>query len=112
MTKEELFEQAVDAFGDDKLDESIALYRKALDIDPTYLDALHGLSRAFFKQGRFEEAVEAAKRIIEIDSDDVLAHTSLSEIYQAQGRIEDAEKEGNAAKILGWKEELRRGKNQ
>jgi hypothetical protein len=27
--------------------------------------------------------------------------------YQAQGRIEDAEKEGNVARILGWKQELR-----
>lgn len=111
MTKEEFFEQAVDAFGDGKLDESIGLYRKALEIDPNYQDALHGLGMALFNHGRLEEAAEAAKRLIQIDGDDVLAHTSLSMIYQAQGRIEDAEKEGNAAKILGWKEELRKGKN-
>jgi tetratricopeptide (TPR) repeat protein len=112
MTKEELFEQAVNAFGDGKLDESIELYRKALEIDPRYQDALHGLGMALFNHGRLEEAAEAAKRLIEIDGDDILAHTSLSMIYQAQGRIEEAEKEGNAAKILGWKEELRKGKNQ
>ena len=27
--------------------------------------------------------------------------------YQAQGRIEEAEKEGTAAKVLGWKQELK-----
>jgi hypothetical protein len=32
-------------------------------------------------------------------------------IYHAQGRIEDAEKEGNVAKIMGWKEELKKGKS-
>jgi tetratricopeptide (TPR) repeat protein len=112
MTKEELFEQAVNAFGDGKLDESIELYRKAIEIDPSYQDALHGLGMALFNHGRLEEAAEAAKRLIEIDGDDILAHTSLSMIYQAQGRIEEAEKEGNAAKILGWKEELRKGKTQ
>ena len=111
MTKEELFEQAVNAFGDDKLDESIGLYRQALEIDPNYQDALHGLGMALFNHGRLEEAAEAAKRLIAIDGDDVLAHTSLSMIYQAQGRIEDAEKEGNAAKILGWKADLRKDKN-
>jgi tetratricopeptide (TPR) repeat protein len=110
MTKEEFFEQAVDAFGDGKLHEAIALYRKALEIDPNYQDALHGLGMALFNHGSLEEAAEAAKRLIQIDSDDVLAHTSLSMIYQAQGRIEEAEKEGNVAKILGWKEELRKGK--
>jgi Flp pilus assembly protein TadD len=108
MTKEDLFEQAVNAFGDGKLDESIELYRKALEIDPNYQDALHGLGMSLFNHGRFEEAAEAAQRLIAIDSEDVLAHTSLSMIYHAQGRIEDAEKEGNAAKIMGWKQELRK----
>jgi tetratricopeptide (TPR) repeat protein len=111
MTKEDFFEQAVNAFGEDKLEESIALYRKALEIDPSYQDALHGLGMALFNGGRLDEAVATAKRLIEIDPDDVLAHTSLSMFYHAQGHIEDAEKEGNAAKILGWKQELRKGSN-
>ena len=108
MTKEDFFEQAVNAFGDDKPDESINLYRKALELDPSYQDALHGLGMALFTGGRLEEAVATAKRLIDIDPDDVLAHTSLSMFYHAQGRIEDAEKEGNAAKIMGWKQELRK----
>jgi tetratricopeptide (TPR) repeat protein len=111
MTKEEFFEKAVDAFGEDKLDESIELYRKALEIDPRYQDALHGLGMALLNHGRLDEAADTAKRLIEIDSEDVLAHTSLSMVLQAQGRIEEAEKEGNIAKILGWKQELRGGKS-
>ena len=39
MTKEEHFEQAVNAFGDDKLDEAIASYKKALEIVPDDPDA-------------------------------------------------------------------------
>jgi tetratricopeptide (TPR) repeat protein len=107
MTKEEYFEQAVNAFGDDKLDESIDYYKKALELDAGYQDALHGLGMALFNRGRVDEAILAAKKLIEIDQEDILAHTSLSMFYQAQGRIEEAEKEGNAAKILGWKQELR-----
>jgi Flp pilus assembly protein TadD len=107
MTKEEYFEQAVNAFGEEKLDEAIEAYNKALSLDPTYQDALHGLGMALFNRGRVDEAIAAAKKLIEIDPDDILAHTSLSMFYQAQGRIEEAEKEGNAARILGWKQELR-----
>jgi tetratricopeptide (TPR) repeat protein len=107
MTKEEYFEQAVNAFGDDKLDEAIENYRKALEIDPNYQDALHGVGMALFNSGRVDEAIATAKKLIEIDNDDILAHTSLSMFYQAQGRIEEAEKEGNVARILGWKQELR-----
>jgi tetratricopeptide (TPR) repeat protein len=107
MTKEEYFEQAVNAFGDDKLDEAIENYRKALEIDPNYQDALHGVGMALFNSGRVDEAIATAKKLIDIDKDDILAHTSLSMFYQAQGRIEEAEKEGNVARILGWKQELR-----
>jgi tetratricopeptide (TPR) repeat protein len=107
MTKEEYFEQAVNAFGDKKLDEAVEHYKKALELDPNYQDALHGLGMALFNGGRIDEAITTAKKLIEIDQDDILAHTSLSMFYQAQGRIEDAEKEGNVARILGWKQELR-----
>jgi protein O-GlcNAc transferase len=107
MTKEDYFEEAVNAFGDEKLDEAIEAYKKALNLDPNYQDALHGLGMALFNRGRVEEAIAAAKKLIEIDQDDILAHTSLSMFYQSQGRIEEAEKEGNAARILGWKQELR-----
>jgi len=108
MTKEDYFEQAVNAFGDENLDEAIAMYKKALELDPNYQDALHGLGMALHNRGRFDEAIVTAKRLVEIDPDDILAHTSLSMFYQAQGKIEEAEKEGNVARILGWKQELRK----
>jgi len=108
MTKEEYFEQAVNAFGDEKLDEAIENYGKALEIDSGYQDALHGLGMALFNAGRVEDAIQAARRLIEIDQDDILAHTSLSMFYQSQNRIEEAEKEGNVARVLGWKQELRK----
>ena len=106
MMKEEHFEQAVNAFGDDKLDEAIEHYQRALKIDPNYQDALHGLGMALFNRGRSDEAIATAQKLIELDKDDILAHTSLSMFYQSQGRIEEAEKEGNVARILGWKQEL------
>ncbi len=109
MTKEEYFEQAVNAFGEDKLDDAITNYQKALEIDANYQDALHGLGMALFNRGSIDEAIAAAKKLIELDKDDILAHTSLSMFYQSQGRIEEAEKEGNVARILGWKQELRGG---
>jgi tetratricopeptide (TPR) repeat protein len=108
MTKEDYFEQAVNAFGDDKLDDAIDMYKRALELDPGYQDALHGLGMALHNRGRLDEAVETARRLVEIDPNDILAHTSLSMFYQAQGKIEEAEKEGNVARILGWKQELRK----
>ena len=109
MDKEDLFIEAVEFFGEEKLDEAIASYGKALEIDPNYQDALHGLARAQFDYGQVDEAIATAKRLTEIDADDILAHTSLSMFFQAKGLIEEAEKEGNVARVLGWKQELKEG---
>src|SRR5437016_5199104 len=65
MTKEEYFEQAVNAFGDEKLDEAIEAYKKALEMDPSYQDSLHGLLMALFNRGSVGEAMAAARRRIE-----------------------------------------------
>jgi len=106
--KEDLFFEAVELYSDEKFEESIACYGKALEIDPEYSDALHGLARAQFDGGDPDAAIATAKRLTEIDADDILAHTSLSMFYQAKGMIEEAEKEGNTARVLGWKHELKK----
>ncbi len=107
--KESLFVEAVDAFGDGKLDEAIAFYNRALTIDPDYQDALHGLARAQFDKGDMDGAIASAKRLVEIDSEDILAHTRISMCYHSKGMIEEAEKAGNTARILGWKQDLKKG---
>ena len=59
--------------------------------------------------GRLDEAIEASKKIAEIDPDDVLAHTSLSVLYQKKGMVPEAEDEANKARLLGWKQQLKKG---
>jgi len=41
--------------------------------------------------------------------DDILAHTSLSILYQKKGMVPEAEAEGNKARVLGWKQQLKKG---
>lgn len=106
--KEDLFFEAVELYSEEKFEESIACYKRALELDPGYSDVLHGLARAQFDSGDADAAISTAKRLTEIDADDILAHTSLSMFYQAKGMIEEAEKEGNVARILGWKQELKK----
>ncbi len=89
-------------------DLAVEEYRKSLVADPNFTDALHGLSRALQNLNRLDEAIEVSQRIAEIDPDDVLAHTSLSIIYQKKGMIPEAEAEGNKARILGWRQQLRK----
>jgi Flp pilus assembly protein TadD len=78
-------------------------------VDPTFTEAMHGLARALQDLQRYDEAIAVVQRISEIDPDDVLAHTSLSVLYQKKGMIAEAEAGGAKARILGWKQHLKKG---
>ena len=104
---EDHYYAALDLMGDGQLDKAVAAYQESLAADPTFTEAMHGLARALQDLQRYDEAIEVSQRIAELDPDDVLAHTSLSVLYQKKGMIPEAEAEGNKARILGWKQQLK-----
>jgi len=109
LNAEERYYAALDLMAEGKLEEAVAAYRESLAIDPTFTEAMHGLARALQDLQRYDEAIEIARRIAEVDPDDVLAHTSLSVLYQKKGMIAEAEAEGAKARVLGWKQQLKKG---
>jgi tetratricopeptide (TPR) repeat protein len=106
---EDHYYAALDLMGDGHAEKAIAAYRESLAADPTFTEAMHGLARALQDLDRYDEAIDVAKRIAEIDPDDVLAHTSLSVLYMKKGMIPEAEAEGAKARVLGWKQQLKKG---
>jgi tetratricopeptide (TPR) repeat protein len=106
VSKEDLYNQGMEFFAQDKLDEAIAAYQQALQEDPNYADALHALAMTYAHQEKFDEAIEVGKKLIEAAPDDELAYTSLSIFYQKKGMIAEAEHVGAQARTLGWKRQL------
>jgi tetratricopeptide (TPR) repeat protein len=104
---EDHYYAALDLVSEGHQEQAVEEYREALAADPNFTDALHGLSRALQDLNRLDEAIEVSKRISEIDPDDMLAHTSLSILYQKKGMVPEAEAEGNKARVLGWKQQLK-----
>jgi tetratricopeptide (TPR) repeat protein len=107
---EECYYRALDFFSEGKHEEAIGEYKKAVELDPSFTDAMHGLCRSYQDLERFDEAIEIASKIAEIDPTDILAHTSLSILYQRKGMVPEAEAEANKARILGWKQQLKQQK--
>ncbi len=107
-TAEELYDRGVDLFAEGKYDEAIAAYGEALGVDPGFVDALHGLAMAHAEKGELEAAITAAKRITEASADDPLGYTGLSMLYQRAGRIAEAEAAANQARVLEWKQQLKK----
>lgn len=105
---EDHYYAALDLVSEGEQERAVAEYQKSLDADPTFTEAMHGLARALQDLNRLDEAIAVANRIAELDPDDVLAHTSLSVLYQKKGMIPEAEAEGNKARILGWKQQLKK----
>jgi Flp pilus assembly protein TadD len=105
---EDHYYAALDLVTEGQHEQALAEYAKSLAADPSFTEAMHGQARALQDLERFDEAITVAKRITEIDPDDVLAHTSLSVLYQKKGMIPEAEAEGNKARVLGWKQQLKK----
>ena len=106
---EDHYYAALDFFSDGEHESALEEYRKSIDADPTFTEAMHGMARALQDLDRLDEAIEVSKRIAEIDPDDTLAHTSLSVLYQRKGMVPEAEAEANKARVLGWKQQLKKG---
>ena len=107
---EDHYYAALDLMADGNLQEAVTAYRESIAADPSFTESLHGLARALQDLERYDEAIAAANRIAELDPDDVLAHTSLSVLYLKKGMIPEAEAEGAKARVLGWKQQLKKGK--
>lgn len=96
---------AFDHFVNGRLDEAIAVYRKAVEADPGLAIAWDGLARALERQGELDAAIEAARRLVELEPDEPLSHTSLSMIYMRKGMIPQAE----AEKALAMQLQMKKG---
>jgi Flp pilus assembly protein TadD len=105
---EDHYYAALDLVSEGEQERALAEYQKSLEADPTFTEAMHGMARVLQDLNRLDEAIVVAKRIAEIDPDDVLAHTSLSVLYQKKGMVPEAEAEGNKARVLGWKQQLKK----
>jgi hypothetical protein len=74
----------------DKLDEAIACYRRALTLDRGKYEALHNWGNALQAQGKLEEAMVCYERVIRVLPDYAKAHYSVGCALQALGRPEAA----------------------
>ena len=94
-------------FGEQKNEEAIVEYEKALAAKPDWVDVLLAKATSLSNLGRHEEAVATVHRVIELAPDDAMAFTSLSIFLQRMNKIEEAEAAQSKARMISWKEELK-----
>lgn len=80
----------VTLYAQGKLDEAIAAFRKAIQIDPNYLNAHLNLGVTLYTQGKLDEAIAAYRKAIQIDPNFVDAHFNLGFTLYVQGKLDEA----------------------
>jgi Flp pilus assembly protein TadD len=73
-----------------RLDEAIASYREAIEIDPGFGDAHANLSQALLEEGRARESLTEAAAAARLKPDDEEAQYNLGTALAGQGRFEEA----------------------
>lgn len=106
MNKEDHYNKGMEFFAENRFEEAVTAYERALEEDPNYADALHALAMTYAHQEKLEDAIRTGKRLIEAAPEDELAYTSLSIFYQQKGMIAEAEHVAAQARTLGWKRQL------
>ncbi len=83
---EALFEQALQMeHTGAPMDDVIAIYERALELDPDSTGALVNLGTVYFNARRYPAAERHYKRALEVDPDYALAHFNLGNLYDERG---------------------------
>jgi tetratricopeptide (TPR) repeat protein len=79
-----------DFLEEQRLDEAITHYQKALQIKPDHAEARNNLGSAFFQQGRTDEAISQYQKALQIKPDYAAAHYNLAIALRQKGRVDEA----------------------
>jgi tetratricopeptide (TPR) repeat protein len=73
-----------------QLDEAMAEYRRAIELDPKGASSHYKLGICWHARGRLDEAMAENRRAIELDPKGGAAHNGLGMCWQARGRLDEA----------------------
>jgi tetratricopeptide (TPR) repeat protein len=74
-----------------QLDEAIACFQKAIDLDPKYTDAHLNLGALLCDDKRdYEGAIAQFQKAIDLDPKDAMAHANLGNARRARGQLDEA----------------------
>jgi tetratricopeptide (TPR) repeat protein len=73
-----------------QVDDAIAQYQKALEINPNYVAAHYNLGNALFQKGQLDEAVAQYRKAVEINPNDAEAHINLGNALFQNEQLDEA----------------------
>jgi tetratricopeptide (TPR) repeat protein len=75
---------------EDRLDEAVRHYRRALQGAPNFVDAHNNLGIVLKLLGKFDEAVNHYRSALQIEPNNANIHFNLANVLQSQGKFDEA----------------------
>ena len=73
-----------------QLDEAIAAFRKAIEIDPRFAAAYNNLGIALHRKNQLDEAIAAYRKAIDLDRKTAPAYTNLGNALRDKNQLDEA----------------------
>ena len=111
MNEEQIREKVEEAtldFSLGKDDLAAEKLQQLLAEAPGCYDGWLALTEVQLARRDLEAALEAAEKALALAPEDIHVHTSLSRIWVEKGDKDKAEHHGAQARMLGWKDELKK----
>jgi tetratricopeptide (TPR) repeat protein len=105
------YRQGLALYGRRAFREAIEAYGRALAERPDWSDCVQALGMAQMHAGDLDQALHTLERVTVLAPEDPLGFTSLSMCLQRLNRIADAETAQAKARMLSWKQELKKNPN-
>ncbi|NEP73002.1 MAG: tetratricopeptide repeat protein [Okeania sp. SIO2G4] len=90
QTASQYFHAGNQALAQKKIDEAIALYQKAIELNPNFALYQQTLGDALAKIDKWKEAATVYQKAIEIKPTSALSHHNLGKVLEKQGQLEQA----------------------
>lgn len=92
MTAAEYYNYGLESIKKGGFDDAIAAWEKALELEPTMVNAYEKLAKAYYTQARFDKAGAIYRKELELKPDDPMIYYSLGVVYRMNEQFEDAVK--------------------
>jgi tetratricopeptide (TPR) repeat protein len=85
-----------------------AILEDVLARDPAHADSLEVYGMLLSEAGELDRAIEVTQRVLATRPDSIMAHANISRFWMLKGDKPTAEEWQAKARVLGWKDEIRR----
>ena len=85
-----LYNKGIDLYEQDKIEQSIATFKKAISISPDFYEAYYNLARIQEASGKYQDAIASYEALLKIQPDDYESMYQLSELLFKKGYLSKA----------------------